>query len=467
MKGSHYSEFKPSSSVIVIADIVTICSTFLICEILINNVSSTNIISGSWHYSYIHLFITLFLTLLTLLSVGLYNGRLRVTFSGINVRILVAIFLAYILMKSVYQVALVSELPHNFPEYYAISLLVILMSVRFIISKTPYQNLGVKRILILGTGRRASLIEQNMRRKTDKIGIDIIGFVEMKGDANGTIDDDKKIVLEQSLESFVVSNDIHEVVIACDERRNVLPNETLFKCRRVGVKVIDIIDFFERETGQVAVNHVYPSWIIYGANNMYSNSFYNSLYWIFNAFIALCIFSLTWPFMLLTVIAIKFEEGVSAPVLYSQKRTGLDGKIFSIYKFRSMRIDAEKDGAKWAQKRDPRVTRVGAFIRKYRIDELPQLFNVIKGDMEFVGPRPERPEFTEVFENDIPYYNHRFNVKPGLTGWAQLKYPYGSNEKDAVEKLKYDLYYIKNRGFLFDVLILLRTAEIILFGKGR
>ncbi len=145
----------------------------------------------------------------------------------------------------------------------------------------------------------------------------------------------------------------------------------------------------------------------------------------------------------------------------------IDGKIFSIYKFRSMRIDAEKDGAKWAQQKDPRVTRVGAFIRKYRIDELPQLFNVVKGDMEFVGPRPERPEFTEVFENDIPYYNHRFNVKPGLTGWAQLKYPYGSNEKDAVEKLKYDLYYIKNRGFLFDILILLRTAEIILFGKGR
>lgn len=171
--------------------------------------------------------------------------------------------------------------------------------------------------------------------------------------------------------------------------------------------------------------------------------------------------------MILTFIAIKIEDGIRAPIIYSQKRTGLNGKLFDIYKFRSMSTDAEKDGAQWAEKQDPRTTKVGSFIRKYRIDELPQLYNVLKGDMGFVGPRPERPQFSDEFEESIPYYNHRLNVKPGLTGWAQLKYPYGSSQADTIEKLKYDLYYIKNRAFLFDLLILLRTAEIILFGKGR
>ncbi len=467
MKGTHYSEFKPSSSVIVISDIVAICSTFLICDIFFKNVNYADLILVIWHPSYVHLFTFLPILALTLLSVGLYNGRLRVNRTGINTRIFVAITLAYILVKSIYRITYFEELPNNFTESYFAITLATLIVVRYIISKTPYQNIGVKRILILGIGRRASLVEQYMRRKTDRIGIDIIGFVKMSGDTEGTINQEQIIKMDQALESFVVANNIDEVVIACDERRNVLPNESLFNCRRTGVKIIDIIDFFERETGQIAVNHVYPSWIIYGSNNHSSNALTSFLYWIFNAMIATCIFMVTWPFMLLTVMAIKLEEGFKAPIIYSQKRTGLDGEVFSIYKFRSMKMDAEKDGAKWAQKSDPRVTRVGEFIRKYRIDELPQLFNVIKGDMDFVGPRPERPEFTEVFEQDIPYYNHRFNVKPGLTGWAQLKYPYGSSENDAVEKLKYDLYYIKNRGFLFDILILLRTAEIVLFGKGR
>ena len=163
----------------------------------------------------------------------------------------------------------------------------------------------------------------------------------------------------------------------------------------------------------------------------------------------------------------KIEGGRHFPILYSQERVGLNGKTFSIYKFTSMRTDAEKNGIQWAQKNDPRVTKVGKFIRKFRIDELPQLYNVIIGDMYFVGPRPERPQFTEGFSHSIPYYNQRHSVKPGLTGWAQLQYPYGSSEKDALEKLKFDLYYIRNRNFTLDMLILLKTSEIILFGKGR
>lgn len=171
--------------------------------------------------------------------------------------------------------------------------------------------------------------------------------------------------------------------------------------------------------------------------------------------------------MLITALLIKLDDGMKAPIFYYQERVGLDGQAFNIIKFRSMRIDAEKNGAQMATKDDDRTTRIGKAIRKYRIDELPQIYNVMRGDMGFVGPRPERPEFVQQLIKNIPYYNERHNVKPGLTGWAQLKYPYGATEEDSLEKLKYDLYYIKHRSFMLDLLILIRTVEIVLFGKGR
>jgi len=170
--------------------------------------------------------------------------------------------------------------------------------------------------------------------------------------------------------------------------------------------------------------------------------------------------------MLLTLIAIKLEEGPRAPLIYSQERVGLDGRTFKVHKFRSMRIDAEKHGAVWAKKDDDRVTRTGKFIRNTRIDELPQIFNVFRGDMSFVGPRPERPHFVEQLNQKIPFFNERHRVKPGITGWAQLCYPYGASDEDSEQKLQYDLYYIKNRSLLLDLIILVRTVEVILIGKG-
>jgi lipopolysaccharide/colanic/teichoic acid biosynthesis glycosyltransferase len=176
---------------------------------------------------------------------------------------------------------------------------------------------------------------------------------------------------------------------------------------------------------------------------------------------------ITWPIMLITALLIKLDDGFKAPIFYFQERVGLDGQAFKIIKFRSMRIDAEKNGAQMASENDDRTTKIGKSIRKYRVDELPQIYNVMRGEMGFVGPRPERPEFVQQLIKNIPYYNERHNVKPGLTGWAQLKYPYGATEEDSLEKLKYDLYYIKHRSFMLDLLILIRTVEIVLFGKGR
>lgn len=468
MSRSNFNKLKPSSLIVIVTDLVATLTTYLICATMLSKYyPSITPFAYRWTSTFVHPFLFMSVISLCILAVGLYNARLRETFNGIVIRFFVSTFVAYLLVKFIYLVTILTELPGHFSEFFFLCTFLALVFVRYILSKTPYQNIGVIRVLVLGAGKRAKIIEQYMRRKTDRIGIEFVGFVPMEGDSlKDGIENETIISSDQPLVEFVLDNNIDEIVIACDERRNVLPNENLFMCKKYGTKIIDIVDFFERETGQVAVNQVYPSWIIYGPHNHYS-PLKNSLDSLFNSMIALLIFSVTWPLMILTVIAIKLEEGLTAPVLYSQKRTGLDGKAFDIYKFRSMRTDAEKDGAKWAQKSDPRVTKVGNFIRKYRIDELPQLFNVIRGDMGFVGPRPERPQFTEEFELSIPYYNHRFNVKPGLTGWAQLKYPYGSNEQDAVEKLKYDLYYIKNRGFLFDLLILLRTAEIIIFGKGR
>jgi sugar transferase (PEP-CTERM system associated) len=258
---------------------------------------------------------------------------------------------------------------------------------------------------------------------------------------------------------------VTEVVVAMDDRRRGFPIRDLLECRLAGVDVTELLTFLERETGRVRLDVLNPSWMIFGQGfrrdplRLFSSRSLDVL-------ASLAIFVLSAPVMLLTVLAIKLEDGLRAPALYSQKRVGLAGRAFNVYKFRSMRVDAEHDGVQWARQGDPRVTRVGAVIRKLRLDELPQIFNVLRGHMSFVGPRPERPEFVAELSEKIPYYVQRHSVKPGITGWAQLCYPYGSSEQDALEKLQYDLYYIKNNSLLFDIAILVQTAEVVLLGKG-
>jgi len=239
----------------------------------------------------------------------------------------------------------------------------------------------------------------------------------------------------------------------------------LLECRLAGIEINELPSFLERETGKVRLDVMNPSWIIFG-EGFRASPLQRALERGFDVFASFMLLVIALPFMLLAVIAIKFEDGWQAPILYRQRRVGRYSEPFDVLKFRSMSVDAEKDGAVWAVQDDPRVTRVGAVIRKTRIDELPQLFNVLRGDMSFVGPRPERPEFVEQLEQTIPYYRERHTVKPGITGWAQLCYPYGSSEKDALEKLQYDLYYVKNRSLLFDLAILVQTVEVVLWGKG-
>ncbi|WP_084404913.1 TIGR03013 family XrtA/PEP-CTERM system glycosyltransferase [Aliagarivorans taiwanensis] len=466
MAGTKFHNLDPGSRAIVVTEFLVLTGIMLIAvEVLrLSGTATPEYFNSNF---IIELFCFVLPIQLSILAVGLYNQKIRETFRGVIRRLVVSVALGYFVSSVIYVISPLTVLDGNFREFLYAGAMIGLTFTRFFALKMQYEHLGRKRVLVLGAGERASIIERRMRRKADRVSFELVGFVKMPGDSAEGIKSETLIELDQPIEAYVLTNGIEEIVIAADERRTNLPVDSLFLCKLRGIEITDIIDFIERESGQIAVNLIYPSWVIYSNGFQSTNYLRSSLDWIFNTVLAMVVSLLTWPMMLLTIIFIKLEEGFKAPVLYSQERIGLNGRPFNIYKFRSMRTDAERDGAKWAQKEDPRVTKVGNFIRKYRIDELPQLYNVFRGDMGFVGPRPERPAFVKELVLNIPYYNQRHNVKPGLTGWAQLKYPYGSSEADSLEKLKFDLYYIKHRSFLLDLLILVRTAEIVLFGKGR
>ena len=323
-------------------------------------------------------------------------------------------------------------------------------------------------ILVLGAGEKAGEIKKAIRTGELR-GVNIVAFVTMQGDQRPEDEEpDVRVVdLDKPLIDYVEEMDIDEVVIAVDDRRNVrFPARGLIDCKMSGVNVVDLVTFFERRAGKIRLDMLSPSWM-YLSEGFHIGTLRRFGKRMMDITVALMLLPVTLPFMVLVALAILIESGLRGPILYSQTRVKQHGEPFKIYKFRSMVTDAEKDGvARWASKNDSRITRVGSVIRKGRLDELPQLFNVLRGDMSFVGPRPERPEFVEKLSRAIPYYDERLRVKPGLTGWAQVCYSYGDTVEDTIEKLQYDLYYVKNYSVLLDILILLQTAEVVLLGKG-
>jgi sugar transferase (PEP-CTERM system associated) len=303
-----------------------------------------------------------------------------------------------------------------------------------------------------------------LRRRADQRGFKVIGFVPARNE-DRVIPSDRLLLKDKPVSAIAYELEIDEIVVAMDDRRQQFPLKELLDCRLAGVEVVELASFLERETGKVYLDILIPSWMIFGTG-FRRDVFRRFSERAFDLGASLLLLVVALPVMVLTALAIKLEEGFSAPVFYGQPRVGYAGRVFRVLKFRSMRVDAEKNGARWATENDDRVTRVGRFIRKVRIDELPQLLNVFSGHMSFVGPRPERPEFVKGLNESIPYYDVRHAVKPGITGWAQLCYPYGASELDASEKLQYDLYYVKNHSLVFDILILLQTVDVILLGKG-
>ncbi|MBN2700393.1 MAG: TIGR03013 family PEP-CTERM/XrtA system glycosyltransferase [Methylothermaceae bacterium] len=319
-----------------------------------------------------------------------------------------------------------------------------------------------RRVLVLGAGDFARRI-LDFERRLPFGHLAFVGFVRM-GYEPCRVGAERLLELNAPLRELAESQDIDEIVVAPDDRRQGLPVDEILDCKMEGVDVVDLLTFFEREAGIVKIDCLHPSWLVFSDGfRMRSSMLVKRL---FDIAASLALLAVAWPVMLTTAVAIWIESRGRHPIFYRQMRVGSNWKLFQVIKFRSMRPDAERDGVRMARTGDDRVTGVGRFIRKTRIDELPQLWNVFKGDMSFVGPRPERPEFVEKFAEKIPYYAERHRVKPGITGWAQVRYPYAEDEADTVEKLQYDLYYVKNYSLFLDFLIMLQTVEVVLWGKG-
>ena len=323
------------------------------------------------------------------------------------------------------------------------------------------------RIIFLGHGALAKECGDLAQRASSYHKYDVIGYVAMQAE-DARVPSGSVLAVESgiSLVALARQHDVREIVVAVQNRRGgAFPIRHLLECKLSGIKVTDAATFFERETSQIRVESLQPSWLVFGGgfDQSYTRTFMKRS---FDILVSLVILLLALPVMLCAAICIKLEDG--GDLIYSQERTGKGGRSFNVLKFRSMGSDAEAAGKpQWAAQNDPRVTRVGNVIRKLRIDELPQLWNVFKGEMSFVGPRPERPYFVEQLAADIPFYNVRHSIKPGITGWAQVRYGYGASVEDAVQKLQYDLYYVKNNSLFLDILVLIDTLKVVLFGSGR
>jgi sugar transferase (PEP-CTERM system associated) len=319
-----------------------------------------------------------------------------------------------------------------------------------------------QKVLILGVGPAAKQLNKGLEENQNNFVL--TGFIQPAGES-AVLDPSARILgTMDKLVDTALREKVNKIIVSMSERRGVLPVRDILKCKLNGIAVVDGLSFYEEITGKLAIENINPSWFIF-SDGFRLTPFMHIYKRAFDLFFAALGLLITMPVLPLLALAIRLES--PGPILFRQLRVGENERTFLLYKFRSMRQDAESaTGAVWAQVNDPRVTRLGKFLRKSRLDEIPQLFNVLKGDMSFVGPRPERPEFIEKLKEKIPYYGSRHCVKPGVTGWAQVSYPYGASEADALEKLRYDLYYIKNYSLSLDFLIILETVKVVLGGKG-
>ena len=321
-----------------------------------------------------------------------------------------------------------------------------------------------ERVLILGTDSNAIDLARETLERPEQ-GYKIVGFVGDDPKLVGqSLINPRVLGLTEDVQEIVNRHHVSRIVLAINERRGRMPLQSLVEMKlRDGLAIEEADSFYERLTGKISTGTLRPSWLIFSGPS-HRLAFYGQLRRLLDVSLSVVGLFLSLPIMALTAIAIKLDS--RGPILYRQTRVGRRNQNFTIMKFRSMRVDAEPEGPVWAEEEDRRITKVGRVIRKLRIDETPQFINIIRGEMSFVGPRPERPEFVARLEREIPYYSQRHLVKPGLTGWAQIRYPYCASVEDAIQKLQYDLYYIKNQSLLLDVITLFETVRIVLFGRG-
>jgi sugar transferase (PEP-CTERM system associated) len=400
--------------------------------------------------------------LLSMIAVGYYRSDCYRSLQMSFVRLLAALFFGAVALAVVFFFLPDVKTWRSVFVYAYLTVIVGLTILRFIFIRLGGLDRFKRRVLVIGAGQRAQQVQQMERRKEASFTIvRSVRMAESEKQITGAMDRESI----GSLAAFADSLSIDELVLAVDERRGSLPVASLIEVKLSGTPVTDLTTFIERETGRVDVDALNPSWIIFGEGFRASHQIAIIFKRVFDLFISGLLLLLTGPILLMTALIIKATSPGS--VLYRQERVGLNGKPFDVLKFRSMQVDAEVSGApQWAQKSDPRVTAVGRVIRAARIDEIPQIFNVFRGDMSFVGPRPERPFFVDQLSRQIPYFAERHVVKPGITGWAQINYPYGASVEDARAKLEYDLYYVKNYSIILDFLILIQTVRVVLWQDG-
>jgi len=396
-----------------------------------------------------------------MIAVGVYGSDALRSLRYAGARLLVAISLGVIALSFVDFLLAGNNFWRSTLAYSMVLAVLMLMADRIVLGGLLGSSAFRRRVLVLGDGARAERLKQ-LGDKPES-GFAIVGFLGMN--------EGKPVVEEaiprgaiHNLSRFVENLGVSEVVLALEERRNSLPLKDLLRIKTAGVHVNDFSSFLERETGRVDLDTLNPSWLIFSDGFSSGRMVSSALKRVFDVVASALLLAFTAPIIVLFAIIVKLDS--KGPAFFRQTRVGLYGQDFDLIKLRSMRIDAEANGAQFAQKDDPRVTRVGRFIRKVRIDELPQAWSVLKGEMSFVGPRPERPEFVSDLEEQLPYYGERHMVKPGITGWAQINYPYGASLEDSRHKLEYDLYYAKNYTPFLDLLIMLQTIRVVLWHEG-
>lgn len=344
-----------------------------------------------------------------------------------------------------------------------LSAIALMLLLRVYVMHFTPRNLMRQRVLVFGTGSRARLVGTALLKSDPTV--DLVGYYAGPNEQEAMVSAWGLLSMTNSLTDIVKDQQVDEIVVALSERRGgSMPLRELLDCKLQGVRVVDIATHFERTLGQIRLESLSAGWLIFG-DGFGTGWFRAFIKRVFDIVCASILIVLALPVMLITALLIVIEDGF--PILYFQERVGQNGRLFNVVKFRSMRTDAEKDGKpRWAAAKDDRVTRVGRVIRKLRIDELPQLFSVLAGAMSMVGPRPERPFFVDKLTQEIPYYAIRHSVKPGVTGWAQVRYQYGSSVEDAAEKLQYDLYYVKNHSLLLDIVVMFETIGVVVMRKG-
>ena len=399
--------------------------------------------------------------LTAMIAVGVYGADALRSVRFASARLLVAISLGIIAL-AVLNSVLGGHMFWRSTLFYAmLASIAALVMNRLIVGGILGTAAFRRRVLVLGAGPRSLRLRTLGERP--EAGFVIVGFVGMN-ESNPVVEEAIQRTAIHNLKRHVENLGVSEVVLALEERRNALPLKDLLRIKTAGVHVNEFSSFMERETGRVDLDTVNPSWFIFSDGFSSGRAFSSGAKRLFDVAASLLLLALTAPVIALFAILVKLDS--KGPAFFRQKRVGLYGQSFDVIKLRSMRTDAEINGAQYATKNDPRVTRIGNFIRKVRIDELPQAWSVLIGEMSFVGPRPERPEFVEGLEDKLTYYAERHMVKPGITGWAQVNYPYGASMEDSRHKLEYDLYYVKNYTPFLDILIILQTLRVVLWHEG-